>query len=276
MEEGIEDTIVPAATADGADAVPGGEAIADDVNLDASSTPDDTPPVETPPVDEAMVELDGEQYTAAQIQEALHISKNQSNFTAKNQAEAERLGMMAKVIEESRQGLINPNVNTPMAETSSIKTAQDFQNALLSEDPSEAMALLANFIQDTVSTQTSENDAKSAFMTAHPDYPQVISSPEYKTFMAQNPMGQYLNDVTGFYEFKASTTGNAVEDAKTNGFKEGEKNAAANANAKANLRVLNSGGGVTPPAKPQITPSTSHGDVLNAATAFLNSQRQNQ
>lgn len=270
--------------AGGADANPGGGSTQDDTNLDADKPAEGTPPVETPPEeDEAVVELDGEKFTASQIQEALKIQKNQSDFTSKNQAEAERLNTLARVIEEARQGITNQSVGTPGSGSQSlqdgagsIQTAEQFRDSLLGDNPQEAIAQLATYIKDTIGKHSNEKDAENAFTTAHPDFRQVVSSPEYKTFVAQNPLGRYLNDVNGYYEFKASTTGKALDDAKTNSFKDGEKTAQAHTRAKSNLKILNSGGGVSIPAKTQITSDTSHGDILNAATAFLSSKRANE
>lgn len=228
--------------------------------------------------DQPLLEIDGEKLTAAQIQEALQVYRNQAEFTTKNQQEAERLNVMAKVIEETRLGLIGQNANTPTVshENTSAFSAEQFQEALLGDNPGEAMTQLANFIQQTVAKQTSEVEARNTFMKTHPDYNETINSPGYKAFIANSPLGPYLNDVTGYYEYKATVIGDAVKDAETNGFKEGEKKALSNARAKTNIKLLNSSGGVSQPARAQITPDTPHVDVLNAATQFLASKRQNQ
>lgn len=260
------------------------DTVGDDTNLDTST---DTSAVDTAAAaadtgdtgtgeEEAIVEFGGEQFTASQLQEALKIQANQADFTTKNQEEAARLNTLASVIEEARQGLTNPNVSTPAAPQdtmSTFKSAEDFQEALLGDNPGEAIAQLANFIEETISSKTSETKAEAAFNTAYPDYLQVINSPEYKAFKAQSPLGAHLNDVNGFYEFKVSQMGNVVKDAETTSFKAGEQNALKHAAAKGNLRLLNSGGGVTQPAKVQITPDTAHGDVLNMATAALTASR---
>lgn len=279
-DDGGDGGAAPAATVAGGNAPAGGPDNLDtDLGGDPAPPADPAPADPAPPVEEAMVELDGEKYTATQIQEALQISKNQSEFTTKNQEEAARLNTMAKMIEEVRQGPISQTVEAQPSSQNTILTQEDavkFQEALLSENPSEAITQLVTFIQSTVSTQANEEKAENAFMTAHPDYLQVISSPEFKTFKAQSPLGNYLNDVNGYYEFKASTSGAALEAATAAGVKEGEKTANAHAAAKAGLTILNGGGGVQQPARTQITPDMSHGDVLNKATAFLAASRQNE
>lgn len=262
----------------GADSVPAGEPASQDVNLDTDNPDEGTPPAgDDDKKDEPIVELDGQKFTAADIQEALEIKKNQAEFTTKNQAEAERLNTLQRVIEETRQGLINQNVNTPApgqpSKDLSNVTPEQFRDMLLGDNPGEAITQLVNFINQTVGSQTDKTAAESAFLSAHPDYLQTLQSPEYKSFIAANPMGRYLNDVNGFLTYKLSTKGNDVKAAETKGFNDGEKSAAANAKAKANIRILNGSGGTTPPAKAQITPDTPHGDVLNAATEALIARR---
>lgn len=283
----MEDDIVPVeagGTAGGADAKPAGGSVQDDVNLDDKDKggegddkgggDDDKGKDEEP-----LVELDGEKFTEKQITDALNIMKNQSDFTAKNQAEAERLNTLARVIEETRQGLINRPVDTPATQTPNAipaMTAEQFRDGLMGDNPAEALTQMVNFINDAVASKTSESKAETAFMTAHPDYLQTINSPEFKTFKSSSPLAVHLNDLSVYYEYKASITGGKVTDAKKEGIKEGEKTAILNAKAKANLKILNGRGGVVIPSKAQITPDTPHGDVLNAATNFLLSKRANQ
>ena len=268
----------------GADSTPAGESASQDVNLDTDKGAADDADKgvgsgDDDKADEPIVELDGVKFTAAEIEDALKIKNNQAEFTAKNQAEAERLNTLQRVIEETRQGLINQNVNTPASGQPSSDlsnvTAEQFRDNLLGDNPSEAIAQLVNFINQTVGTQTDKTAAESAFLSAHPEYLQTLQSSEYKAFIASNPMGRYLNDVNGFLTYKLSTKGTDLKAAETKGFDAGEKTAAANAKAKSNLKIFNGSGGATPPAKAQITPDTSHGDVLNAATNALIAGRAN-
>lgn len=234
--------------------------------------------------EEAVVEFEGEKFTAAQIQEALETKKNQSDWITKNQQEAERLNILSRTIEEARRGLTNPSVGTQQSSQQvpqgnnavTMKTAEEFRDSLLGDTPQDAVSQMQNYINSAVSKHTNETEAKNAFMTAHPDYLQTINSPEYKSFKSQSPLGNYLNDVNGYYEYKSSATGNNLKEAQTKGFSDGEKKALANQTAKANLKVLNSGGGVSIPSRASITPKTSHVDVLNAATQFLAGKRANE
>lgn len=268
--------------AGGGDAKPGSGTIQDDVNLDDKKPAEgDVKPEGDPKPEEAVMELDGEKYTKAEVIEAFKTHKNQSDFTAKNQAEAERLNVLQGVLEKARQGLSNPSVSTPAGsqppqEGAGIKSSEQFRDALLGDNPGEAMALLATFIQDTVGKQTSQNQAENAFVTAHPDFKKVIASPEFQTFKATSPLGQYLNDVNGYYEFKSSTTGKALTEAEAKGLKDGELKAQAHARAKGNLKIINGGGGVSIPAGKQITPTSSRGDIEKAAINFIMSKRANE
>lgn len=250
-----------------------------------SEGPQDTPETQsddtTPPVEEAIIEYDGEKFTSTQIQEALKVQQNQADFTTKNQNEAQRLNIMAKVIEEQRQGLTNQPVGTQPSQSSQganppQMTAEKLQELFLGDNPSEAMAYFDNLVQSKINENSTQHDAKTAFMTAHPDFLQTINSPEYKTYMAQSPLGNYLNDVNGFLTYKLSTTGNGLKDAETKGFKNGEETALAHAKAKSDLKILNSGGGVTLPSKTQITADTSSADVENAALASIIAGRANK
>jgi len=268
----------PAATVDGGN-VPVTGPEHDDTSPPAPPAAEPLPAEPAPAEEEPIVEFGGEQFTATQVQEALQLQRNNTDFVTKNQQEAARLNTLAKVLEEYRQGPINPPVEAPSALPANLVSADDavkFQNALLSDNPSEAIAQLVNFVKSTVSAQTSEQQAENAFMTAHPDYTSVVNSAEYATFKAQSPLGPYLNDVNGYYEFKASTAGTALAAAEAAGVRQGEQQANAHATAKARLTVLNGSNGVTPPARAPITPDTAHGDVLNAATAFLTQRRQAQ
>lgn len=245
----------------------------DDAAVDTSTQADDTQAADTAPVEEAIVELEGVKYTPSEIQEALEIKSNQAAFTTKNQEEAQRLNVLSGVIEEARLALSGPRPantsNVPTPNGANAPTAEQFQQMLLSDNPGEAMAYLANFIQESVTTQTTEAQAKTAFETAHPDYNQVINSPEYRAYKAGSPLGAYMNDLNGFLSYKLSVSGDATKTAAAEAIKEGEKIAAANAKAKANLKIINSGGGTSPPAATKITPESSPGEIENAAVAAI-------
>ena len=237
----------------------------------------DTPTVETPPEgdvapaetpEEAVFQIGDEKFTATEVESALNMSKNQDSINTKNQEESARLNTLARVIEETRLGLSNQPVDTSVPANTKM-TAEGFRDGLLGDNPSEAIAQMVNLINETVASKTGEVEAKNAFTTKYPDYNQVVNSSEYKTFISQDPMGQYLNDVNGFLSYKLSTTGNDVKIAETNGFKKGETQTMANIKAKGNLKVLNNDGGVSLPTKTQITSETPQGDVERGAVANL-------
>lgn len=236
-----------------------------------------------------ILELDGQQYTEAQVLEAFDALKNMSKWRTDLSRRGEELNAMARALEEARTRGTTPQAPQQAATQQpgqQEQVAQLFQAAAQGNPQATAMLLemftgLADSkAQERLQTHQVQNEVRTSFLGKYNDFPTVTQSQEFREYSETLPkdhMGRPVyNEVNAYFAYRLDQAEKQIEQAKKSGYLAGEQATINNLKAKGTLKVL-TGTGSAPVvnATPDVK-KMQQGEFLNAATQAILARRAAQ
>jgi hypothetical protein len=214
--------------------------------------PNVAPEGETPPAEEARFEIDGQSLTESEVLAMRDAFQNKQQWESTLKQREGDLSTMEKALNMAHETMrANQQVPPqPQQPQEPQVTPEQFRDMLL-DDPANALAWMSQNMNTLAEQKAAEvinrTQAESQFYQKYDDFNQVISTPEFQAFKANNPA---YNDVNAYFAMKLEQASQLTEAQKAEYRKEVETELLNNQKAKGQLGTVHTQPGGVPPQAP--------------------------
>jgi len=212
------------------------------------------------------LEVGGKVYSEAEVLEAFNNHNNMGSIQTKLNEQIAVNKAITQAMEQQRTGV----APTDAPQHVGGMTAAALQEALLSENPENAMQALQSFVSEAVNSKADtiqEEDAiRNQFLDANPDYYKVVGDPNFQAYRGQN---LHYDEPQAYAFYKLSQVGQQTQQVADTARREGEQTALNHQAAKQSIRILNGAGSAPIGTTEKNVSEMSEAEMLSAATAQL-------